>query len=195
LKLAARVAKSSKATSKLLAAVSDEDSGEYRDAYERLLELKSRQADLDLRRALLSKLESAAPAWAAAIRNRTGVHGRGEPPRDPAAAWIWRQLNDELERRAEASLEALQSKIEKLREHLRRVTVDLIDRRAWSWQARRTSPRQRQALVGWLDTIRRIGKGHGIRVSLLRAEAARKMTECRSAVPVWVMPLSRVVEN
>ena len=75
------------------------------------------------------------------------------------------------------------------------MTVDLIDRRAWSWQARRTSPHQRQALVGWLDTIRRIGKGHGVRVGLLRAEAARKMSECRSAVPVWVMPLSRVVEN
>src|SRR5437773_6965 len=111
LKLAARVAKSSKATAKLLAAVSDEDSGEYRDAYERLLELKSRQADLDLRRALLSKLESAAPAWAGAIRNRTSVHGRGEPPRDPTAAWTWRQLNDELDRRASISLETLQTKI------------------------------------------------------------------------------------
>jgi very-short-patch-repair endonuclease len=195
LKLAARVAKASKATAKLLAAVSDEDSSEYRDAYERLLELKSRQADLDLRRALLVKLESAAPAWAGAIRNRTGVHGRGEPPRDPAAAWTWRQLNDELDRRASVSLEALQTKSEKLREQLRRVTVGLIDKRSWAAQARRTSSRQRQALVGWLDTIRRIGKGHGIRVSLLRSEAARKMADCRSAVPVWVMPLSRVVEN
>src|SRR5580704_10059706 len=195
LKLAARLAKSSKVISQLLAAVKDEDSNDYRDAYERLLELKSRQADLDLRRVLLTKLESAAPSWAGAIRNRTGVHGRGEPPRDPAAAWTWRQLNDELDRRAGVSLEALQSKSEKLREQLRRVTVGLIDKRAWSAQARRTSSRQRQALVGWLDTIRRIGKGHGIRVALLRAEAARKMSECRSAVPVWVMPLSRVVEN
>jgi very-short-patch-repair endonuclease len=195
LKLAARLAKSSKVISKLLAAVKDEDSNDYREAYERLLELKSRQADLDLRRALLTKLEGAAPAWAGAIRNRTGVHSRGEPPRDSAAAWTWRQLNDELDRRAGVSLEALQTKSEKLREQLRRVTVGLIDKRAWSAQARRTSSRQRQALVGWLDTIRRIGKGHGIRVSLLRAEAARKMSECRSAVPVWVMPLSRVVEN
>ena len=195
LKLAARLAKSSKVISKLLAAVKDEDSNDYRDAYERLLELKSRQADLDLRRALLAKLENAAPSWAAAIRNRTGAHGRGEPPRDPAAAWTWRQLNDELDRRASVSLEALQTKSDKFREQLRRVTVGLIDRRAWSAQARRTSSRQRQALVGWLDTIRRIGKGHGIRVALLRAEAARKMSECRSAVPVWVMPLSRVVEN
>ena len=195
LKLAARLAKSSRVISKLLAAVKDEDSNDYRDAYERLLELKSRQADLDLRRALLTKLESAAPSWAAAIRNRTGTHGRGEPPRDPAAAWTWRQLNDELDRRSGVSLEALQTKSEKLREQLRRVTVGLIDKRAWAAQARRTSSRQRQALVGWLDTIRRIGKGHGIRVALLRAEAARKMSECRSAVPVWVMPLSRVVEN
>ncbi len=195
LKLAARVAKSSKTTAKLLAAVSEEDSSGYREAYERLLELKSRQADLDLRRTLLSKLESAAPAWAEAIRKRTGVHGRGEPPNDPAAAWTWRQLNDELDRRASTSLEALQTKSEKLREQLRRVTVALIEKCAWAAQARRTSARQRQALVGWLDTIRRIGKGHGIRVALLRSEAARKMSECRGAVPVWVMPLSRVVEN
>jgi very-short-patch-repair endonuclease len=195
LKLANRVARASKVIGQLLAALSDEDSSRYREAYERLLELKSKQADLELRRVLLAKLETAAPAWAGAIRNRTGMHGRGEPPRDPASAWTWRQLNDELDRRASVSLEALQAKSEKLREQLRRVTVELIDKRSWSSQARRTSSRQRQALVGWLDTIRRIGKGHGIRVSLLRSEAARKMSGCRGAVPVWVMPLSRVVEN
>ena len=175
--------------------MNDENSNRYREAYERLLELKSKQADLDLRRALLAKLETAAPAWAGAIRNRTGIHGRSEPPRDAASAWTWRQLNDELDRRSSVSLETLQGKSEKLREQLRRTTVELIDKRSWASQARRTSSRQRQALVGWLDTIRRIGKGHGIRVSLLRAEAARKMGECRGAVPVWVMPLSRVVEN
>jgi very-short-patch-repair endonuclease len=195
LKLAGRQAKASKVIAHLIGAVNDEDTRRYREAFEQLLELKSRKADLDLRRALLAKLETAAPAWAGAIRNRTGVHGRGEPPREPAAAWTWRQLNDELDRRASVSLEALQGKSEKLGEQLRRVTVNLIDRRAWSAQTRRTLPRQRQALVGWLDTIRRIGKGHGVRVALLRAEAAQKMSECRGAVPVWVMPLSRVVEN
>jgi hypothetical protein len=148
-----------------------------------------------LRDELLTRLESAAPSWAARIRNRDAVHGAGELPGDPGPAWTWRQLNDELERRAGISLEVLQSQSEKLREVIRRVTVDLIDRRAWAFQARRTSSHQRQALIGWLDTIRRIGKGTGIRVPLLRTEAARKMSECRGAVPVWVMPLSRVVEN
>jgi very-short-patch-repair endonuclease len=195
LKLAARVAKASKVISQLLASVTDENPNRYREAYERLLELKSKQADVDLRRTLLARLETAAPAWAGAVRNRAGVHGRGEPPRDVASAWTWRQLNDELDRRSSVSLEGLQTKSEKLREQLRRASVELIDKRSWGSQARRTSSRQRQALVGWLDTIRRIGKGHGIRVSLLRTEAASKMSECRGAVPVWVMPLSRVVEN
>jgi very-short-patch-repair endonuclease len=195
LKLAARVAKASRVIGQLLDGVIDENPNRYREAYEHLLELKSKQADLDLRRTLLARLETAAPAWASAIRNRTGIYGRGEPPRDVASAWTWRQLNDELDRRSSVSLEALQAKNEKLRQQLRRTTVELIDKRSWGSQARRTSSRQRQALVGWLDTIRRIGKGHGIRVSLLRTEAARKMSECRGAVPVWVMPLSRVVEN
>src|SRR6266436_5560552 len=68
LKLAARAAKSSKVISKLLSAVKDEDSNDYRDAYERLLELKSRQADLDVRRALVAKLESAAAPTAVVSR-------------------------------------------------------------------------------------------------------------------------------
>ncbi|MBM3302387.1 MAG: hypothetical protein FJY85_20850, partial [Deltaproteobacteria bacterium] len=41
----------------------------------------------------------------------------------------------------------------------------------------------------------KIGKGYGKRVPRLRAEAARKMSECRTAVPVWIMPLARAVEN
>jgi very-short-patch-repair endonuclease len=187
--------KSSRVIAELADATVRMDSSSYGKGYARLLDVKSREADLDLRRNLLCQLESAAPAWAAQIRNRDGVHGAGEMPGDPEQAWVWRQLNDELERRADTSLEGLQSRGEKLREKLRRVTVDLIDRRAWGFQAQRTSSHQRQSLIGWLDTIRRIGKGTGIRAPRLRAEAARKMSECRGAVPVWVMPLSRVVEN
>ncbi|PYX92378.1 MAG: hypothetical protein DMG67_07080, partial [Acidobacteria bacterium] len=195
LELARQGFDSSRVTAQLAHAVNCMDPAAYAEAYVRLAEVTGRRPDLGLRYSLLDRLEGAAPAWASCIRNRDGIHGGGELPGDPTRAWNWRRLNDELERRDHVSLESLQNQSEKLREQLRRVTVDLIDRRAWAHQARRTSPHQRQALIGWLDTIRRIGKGTGIRVPLLRAEAARKMSKCRSAVPVWVMPLSRVVEN
>jgi very-short-patch-repair endonuclease len=186
---------SSQAIAQLRDAVHRLDSAGYAAAHAHLIDLVNRRPDFDLRDALLNRLESAAPRWAACIRGREGVHGNAEIPGDLGRAWTWRRLSDELERRSGVSLEALQSQSEKLRDEIRRTTIDLIDRRAWAYQARRTSPPQRQALIGWLDTIRRIGKGTGIRVPLLRAEAARKMSECRNAVPVWVMPLSRVVEN
>jgi len=76
LKLVSRMAKASKVTSRLLTAVSEEDTSRYREAYDHLLELKSKQADLDLRRTLLTKLEGAAPAWA----------GRPRKSRPPASS-------------------------------------------------------------------------------------------------------------
>src|SRR5262249_24032567 len=77
------------------------DSAGSAKAYPRLADVRGRQPDLEARRMLLSQLVTAAPAWAACIRNRDGVHGGEEVPGDPVAAWAWRQLNDELVRRAE----------------------------------------------------------------------------------------------
>jgi very-short-patch-repair endonuclease len=159
------------------------------------LELHELRRNLQRRNILLAQLETAVPAWAAAIRARGGPHGNATVPGDPSQAWMWRQIQDELNRRASVSIDELQTSIERLAAQLHTTTIELIDNRAWMFQAQRTSLPQRQALIGWLDTIRKIGKGTGIRAPRLRVEAAQKMTECWGAVPVWVMPLSRVVEN
>ncbi|MFQ5881569.1 MAG: AAA domain-containing protein [Candidatus Methylomirabilales bacterium] len=180
---------------RLRTAVSQLDPQAYHEAFQRLVDLHTRRTDLQRRRELLDHLEAVAPSWAAAIRDRRGSHNRADVPGDATAAWVWRQLDDELERRNQTSLRELQRAIEKLITEVRLVTADLIDRRAWAAQRRRTTLMQQQALVGWLDIIRKIKGGTGKRVPLLRLEARRKMGECRTAVPVWIMPLSRVVEN
>jgi very-short-patch-repair endonuclease len=185
----------SRAIASLREAVDALDSRAYRRAHTRLQELHELRSSLQRRNILLAQLEAAAPAWAAAIRARRGAHASATVPGDPAHAWTWRQIQDELDRRASVSIDELQTSIERVAAQLQARTIDLIDNRAWMFQTRRTSLPQRQALIGWLDTIRKIGKGTGIRAPRLRAEAAHKMTECWGAVPVWVMPLSRVVEN
>src|SRR5947208_1560267 len=129
------------------------------------------------------------------VQERRAPHDKSSAPGDAHAAWLWRQLHDELERRGKVSLPALQKEIDRLGPELRRVTAELIERRAWTAQVRRTTSQQQQALVGWLDMVRRIGKGMGKRVPRLIVEASQKMTECRSAVPVWIMPLARAVET
>ena len=168
---------------------------DYREAHERLAELDRQRKTAARRRELLAALQLAAPGWAQAIQERRAPHDKSSPPGDDQAAWLWRQLHDELERRGKTSLPALQAQIDRLAPELRKVTADLIERRAWGAQVRRTTPQQQQALVGWLDMVRRIGKGMGKRVPRLIVEASQKMTECRSAVPVWIMPLARAVET
>lgn len=186
---------SSEIVNQLKDAIKVLDSKSYREGFQRLVDLYNLRSTYERRRELLNRLEKVAPAWAAIIRDRQGQHGDRDAPGDAAAAWLWRQLHDELEKRGKTSLEQLQQMIVRLSDGLQQVTAELIDRLAWAAQVKRTTLAQRQALIGWLDTIRKIGKGHGKRVPRLRAEAARKMNECRSAVPVWVMPLSRVVDN
>ena len=167
----------------------------YATAHRRLTTLGQAQSTARARAALLKRLSSAAPAWGLAITNRDGLHRNTTAPERITEAWIWRQLKDELTRRDQASLVEVQTELERAQRDLRELTAQLIDRAAWESQSRRTSLTQRQALIGWLDTVRRIGKGTGKRAPKLRREAARLMAQAADAVPVWVMPLSRVVQN
>ncbi len=184
-------------TDRLRAAVETYNPLTYRREIDHLNELFARRKDLAQRRELLSKLQPAAPGWASAIRNRLGLHGDARIPDKLREAWLWRQLNDELNNRNRISLSELQAKAIRTAQTIQQVTADLIERKAWAAQIRRTEHNlaQKQALIGWLDVVRKMGKGTGLRVPKLKAEANRLMSRCRNSVPVWIMPMSRVADN
>ncbi|MDQ2714420.1 MAG: AAA family ATPase [Chloroflexota bacterium] len=195
LDLSAGAGENTEVVQRLRAAVTHRQSQAYREAFEHLVDLYGRQEALRARHALLLKLEQAAPGWAAAIRDREGVHGGREVPGDAEAAWLWRQLRAELERRGAQSLEALQDRSVQLSSMLQTITAELVEKKAWAAQVRRTTLEQRRALQGWKELIRKVGKGTGKRSPQLLAEARQLMPVCQTAVPVWIMPLSRVVQN
>lgn len=144
---------------------------------------------------LLGLLQKSALGWADAIRMRTPPHDSRDAPGDAALAWRWRQFSEELNRRAGLDEIVLMKRLHQLRTDLRNTTVELIDRRAWLGQVRRVDLAARQALQGWANIQRRIGKGTGKRVPELQAEARRLLSKARDAVPVWIMPLNRVAES
>ena len=176
-------------------AVVTQNAAIYREAYAQWQRLIGQRVLLTRRQELLARLEADAPLWASAIRNRQTPHDGETLPGDAAKAWLYAQLAQELDRRLNMSLDTLEQQRVTLTEQLHRTTAELAERRAWQHQIARTSPAQRQALVGWKNTIRKIGAGSGQRVPLLRREAQKQMQASRSAVPVWIMPLSRVAEN
>ncbi len=176
-------------------AVRRHDPVAYRAAYQRLVDLHARRAQFWRREELLARLEPVAPGWAVAIRQRQGVHGGPALPGDPEAAWTWRQFHEELARRGQVSVQELQHALKERGVQLRRITAELVECRAWAYRLERTTPQQRQALIGWLNTMHRLGRGTGKQAPRLRAEAARQLARAKDAVPVWIMPLARVAEQ
>ncbi len=166
----------------------------YAEAWRELEELLESRERFERRQALLTRLEPVAETWARALRERRAPHDQGRIPGDLAAAWRHRHCEQRLRASATADLDRLQERLDTTREALFEVTAKYVEKKSWLAQLRRTGLGQQQALTGWLGLHKKIGKGGGKYVARLKQEAKRTLVECRSAVPVWIMPLSRVVE-
>lgn len=184
------------ATRRLRQALRDASPVDYQSAYEELARLKNLDLDMTRRRELLERLSRSAPALASAVENRLAQHNKAQPPGDPHLAWEWRQLYDELEKRASVSLGQLQQRIEGFGQQLLEVTAQLVEKLTWMNQIRQTGSAQKQALGAYAAMRNRLTKtGTGVRDAELRAAARREMATAKDAVPVWIMPLAEVAET
>ncbi|MBP6859078.1 MAG: AAA family ATPase [Candidatus Magasanikbacteria bacterium] len=183
-------------TRHLRQSVTDLDSEKYTQSYNNLNHLKALDQDFKLRSSLLKRISVCAPAWSSAIQMRTANHAQAQSPGNPESAWEWRQLHDELERRASVSLEDLQELIESLNKQLLEVTSALVAKQTWLKQIKTVRPEERRALNAYATLQAKKTKGgNGKKDEIMRQAARKEMEAAKGAVPVWIMPLSEVVEN
>jgi hypothetical protein len=167
----------------------------YADAERRLQNLRDLLSTHVQRDQSIHVLEGGSKAWADALRQRLTGHGSSlSDAVDIDAAWRWRQYNDELVRRHQLDPTSIATQLRECAQALEKVTGELITARAWAQQLS-ASERFRQHLVGWLDVMRRIGKGTGQNADGYRVQAREQLREGQNAVPVWIMPLSQVFES
>ena len=167
----------------------------YEESCRELARLDGLRNLYEKRLALLAKLKTTAPAWAHAIAQRAEPHHDTEPPANPTAAWRWRQWHQELERRAAVSMDELQDRLYKMELEVPQLSARIIEDETWAAQCDRTGLEQQQALMGFVQTMKKVGKGTGKRAPELLRQARQLLTRARHAVPVWIMPLSRVYES
>lgn len=174
-----------------------EDSPLYTKAYDTLLELNHLGESIQKRKSLLRQLETVAPEWANAIRGREGIHGKGQVPGDVKTAWLYKQFVDELAFRNSISMEKIQKEMTQVEDAIRTNTSQLAFNKAWFFKLTQfeNNRSQIQAIEGWRQLIRKIGAGKGKNAERFKLEARKLMPQCQSAVPVWIMPLIKVVEN
>ena len=110
-------------------------------------------------------------------------------------AWKWRKWNDFLCELEEVDVEALEKNIaqEKIKEKY--IIGELVSKRSWFNQIERTTEAQKRSLFTWMEAIKRIGKGTGTQAVKYRKIAQKEMENCKDVIPVWIMPINRVMEN
>ncbi|MGN0779733.1 MAG: AAA domain-containing protein [Aristaeellaceae bacterium] len=169
----------------------------YGAAVSSLAEVQQKAGLHSQRVALLAKIEAVAPAWAKAIRERSGVHDEQVPPDGLLSAWKVHQLAQRIDEIISTSLDDAENRVTELTAQFHKDTEKLASTLAWLHLQQRIdrNPGMRQSLNGWKMTMNKIGKGTGKRVPALRAEARKLMIECQKAVPAWIMPVSSVMSS
>lgn len=181
---------------RLISATQQLDVEGYKEAYDRYLDIKSRVDVFSKRMALLRTLGCTASGWAKTIELRSGVHGRDFAPGNSLIAWKVCQWRQELDRRISQDYSATQREIQRLKDELNGINAQYVEKLAWKFQHARTGLRERQALTGWQQLQAKITKtGKGTRDIHLKREARKTLKDCKNAVPVWIMPLSRVFDS
>ena len=173
------------------------DADAYADACGALERMCEKYALLSRRKELLGRMMLCAPQWAEAIRRRKGLHGQATPPQTVEEAWKWKQLNQLLSDILDQPYARLLADSLTLSRRYRQITADYAEKSAWYHLMRRTEGDvdMRQALLGWKQTIKKIGKGTGKNAPALKARARELMSRCQEAVPGWIMPMGRALEN
>lgn len=179
----------------LLSAAEDKDPRKYENYFEEVRIIFSKLGIYESRKELLDKLAKVAPDWARSIKYREGVHGETALPDNIDLAWKWSQLNQQIERINSYDPYQIQKDITFINESLMQNARKLAYERAWYFKILNRLPQQTQAIEGWRQTMRQLGRGTGRNAPMLRRRARELMPKCQMAIPVWIMPLNSVAEN
>lgn len=156
----------------------------------------SRLAPKVLRLKELSKrLEICCPLLLKDITNDEALLTSSKGSLDLEKAWKWKKWNDFLCKLEDVDIEAIEKKIAQERIKEKYIIRELVSKRSWFNQIQRTTEGQKRSLFTWMEAIKRIGKGTGTQAVKYRKIAQREMDKCKDVIPVWIMPINRVMEN
>ncbi|MGV8979959.1 AAA domain-containing protein [Clostridium sp.] len=141
------------------------------------------------------KLEKCCPLLLKNIENDEESIMENLHSADWEKAWKWKKWNDFLCKLDEDDVEAIEKNIvqEKIKE--KHIIGELVSKRSWANQIERTTEVQKRSLFTWMEAIKRIGKGTGTQAVKYRKIAQKEMENCKDVIPVWIMPINRVMEN
>jgi very-short-patch-repair endonuclease len=110
-------------------------------------------------------------------------------------SWRWAQANNWFHQFSNKDEKELKTEYSYLEKKIMQKITKLSSLKAWEECLNKLTETERQHLISWTYSMRKIGKDTGKNAYKHKKSAMEHMSYCRSAIPAWIMPLYRVVES
>ena len=167
----------------------------YSKTLEKLKVLSEKEVLYKKYKDLLHSVKAVANSWGEELEN--GLFN--EKIENIYNVWRYKQISQKLKELAEKPYFNLQADILEKTEELKKLTIDLVTKKAWyniiKFLEEKDNLAISQALKGWKQTVQKIGKGTGKNTNIHKKNAKEKMLLCQKVVPAWIMPLNKVFDT
>ena len=167
----------------------------YSKTLEKLKVLSEKEVLYKKYKDLLHNVKAVANSWGEELEN--GLFN--EKIENIYNVWRYKQISQKLKELAEKPYFNLQADILEKTEELKKITIDLVTKKAWyniiKFLEEKDNLAISQALKGWKQTVQKIGKGTGKNTNIHKKNAKEKMLLCQKVVPAWIMPLNKVFDT
>ncbi|WP_026882420.1 AAA domain-containing protein [Clostridium akagii] len=172
-------------------AIDQMDLQSLKDAYEEVDKFKIMASNVDSIDLYFEKLQNMAPRFAKKLIESKDKNRYKEFNK----AWDLARCKSLLQKANEISSKLIEKLLqeEKLKENA--LIEQFVSKSAWRNQIINVSDSQKKSLYAWLQATKKIGKGRSKFADKYRDIAQREMEDCKDSVPVWIMPLNKIVEN
>lgn len=178
-------------------AVDTLDHRAYAGAHARAHELVAVGRDLDRAHEITLRVKNAAPLLADAVTVTPQLPEWDERLARLEGAINWAATGHWILEQEALDANDLQDEISQIEDRLRGAAEAVAAMRAWNHAVgpERLSLGSRADLTQYSQLVRRLGKGTGKYAAKQRAEIRESLDRCRPSVPVWIMPIYRIVEQ
>lgn len=180
---------------KIIEAIDRIDITLIRGQYQEIERLKVVSAQINEWERYKTKIKDCAPKFMDTLQSMRGNQVDFDKFVNWNEAWQWAQWNTLLRKLDKDNIDGLEKNLEQKKNREKELIQQLVAKQSWYNQIKRTTERQKRSLSSWQMAISKVGKGTGKHANYYRKLAQKEMQICKDAIPVWIMPSSKIIEN
>jgi very-short-patch-repair endonuclease/16S rRNA G527 N7-methylase RsmG len=182
-------------TPSLIQAVKDRDFNSYLSAVAVISTLDEYSRKLERCEAFMQKLKKVLPKLYSQLTHPFDFKKNLAQFNHFEEAVQWAKVNTWFYEFSNTSESKLKKELEENNRLIKRMIAELGALKAWYSTLSTLTEGQRQHLLAWTTSMRKVGKGTGKNAPIHLRDAQMHMKYCRDAIPAWIMPLYRIFET